>query len=90
MTAPVIIPLFVVENQQAVRIPLEFSFEADTVQVSRNADGDLVIRPLPVNPQQVMVRALQAYADGKGAEFAKALHEEGVAAVPVVVDTGRS
>jgi antitoxin VapB len=85
-TSSVISPIFISGDQQMVRIPLEFSFEADKVEITRNADGDLVIHPLPVtDPEAVMVAALQDFAGGKGAEFAAAFQVEGEGAVPVTM-----
>jgi virulence-associated protein VagC len=68
-TSSVISPIFISGDQQMVRIPLEFSFEADKVEITRNADGDLVIHPLPVTDP----------------EFAAAFQVEGEGAVPVTM-----
>jgi len=57
-------------NSQAVRIPPEFRLEASRVQISRNDDGDLLIRPLPVDRGQALLEALQAFDDDLAAEFA--------------------
>ena len=39
--------VFMNGNSQAVRIPQEFRLDCQQVQISRNADGDLVLHPVP-------------------------------------------
>jgi antitoxin VapB len=38
--------VFMNGNSQAVRIPQDFRFDAQRVEIHRNADGDLVLHPL--------------------------------------------
>lgn len=40
--------VFMNGNSQAVRIPQEFRLDCQQVQISRNAEGDLVLHPVPV------------------------------------------
>ena len=39
--------VFMNGNSQAVRIPREFRLNCQQVQISRNAEGDLVLHPVP-------------------------------------------
>lgn len=48
-------------NSQAVRIPQEFRIDAAQVEISRNANGDLVIHPLPVDRGAALLAALNAF-----------------------------
>lgn len=48
-------------NSQAVRIPQEFRIDATQVEISRNANGDLVIHPLPVDRGAAVLAALNAF-----------------------------
>ncbi|WP_019868414.1 antitoxin [Methylovulum miyakonense] len=50
-------------NSQAVRIPQEFRLEVTQVEISRNANGDLVIHPLPVDRGAALLAALNAFDD---------------------------
>jgi antitoxin VapB len=56
-------------NSQAVRIPADLKLDAETVQIFRNADGDLVIRPVRPARGQALVDALQGF----DAEFIAAI-----------------
>ncbi|CAD6878201.1 hypothetical protein [Methylomonas albis] len=59
-------------NSQAVRIPQEFRLEVSEVQISRNANGDLIIHPLPLDRGAALMSALSAF-DG---EFADQLERD--------------
>jgi antitoxin VapB len=50
-------------NSQAVRIPQEFRLEGSQVEISQNANGDLVIHPLPINRGAALLAALNAFDD---------------------------
>jgi antitoxin VapB len=50
-------------NSQAVRIPQEFRFDTSRVEIFRNADGDLVIRPVPTDRGAALLGALNAFDD---------------------------
>jgi antitoxin VapB len=45
-------------NSQAVRIPREYRLESSTVQISRNDNGDLVLHPVPDEPEKREARLL--------------------------------
>ena len=68
MSASVISRVFMNGNSQAVRIPQEFRLSSGQVEISRNADGDLVIHPLPALPENRGEALLQALA-GFDTEF---------------------
>lgn len=62
-------------NSQAVRIPQEFRLDCQQVQISRNADGDLVLHPLPAPPAKrgdALPQALSRFDPG----FADILEED--------------
>jgi len=48
-------------NSQAVRIPQEFRIDATQVEISRNANGDLVIHPLPLDRGAALLAALNDF-----------------------------
>ncbi|HEY8035066.1 MAG TPA: AbrB/MazE/SpoVT family DNA-binding domain-containing protein [Methylobacter sp.] len=58
-------------NSQAVRIPQEFRIDATQVEISRNANGDLVIHPLPVDRGAAVLAALNAFDE----DFANQLEQ---------------
>ena len=62
--------VFVNGTSQAVRIPAEFRLDTDRVQISRNEQGDLVIRPLGRERGAALLQALQGFDD----EFVAALN----------------
>ena len=53
--------VFMNGNSQAVRIPQEFRLEASRVRISRNEDGDLVIRAIPADRGMALLQALSAF-----------------------------
>lgn len=67
----VITRVFMNGNSQAVRIPQEFRLESSRVQISRNEQGDLVIRPLPADRGQALLQALHDFDDALGDELAE-------------------
>ena len=48
-------------NSQAVRIPQEFRLDVAQVEISRNANGDLVIHPLPIDRGAALLAALNGF-----------------------------
>lgn len=50
-------------NSQAVRIPQEFRLDVSEVEISRNASGDLIIHPLPLDRGAALMAALNAFDD---------------------------
>ena len=64
--------VFMNGNSQAVRIPQEFRLSSSRVQISRNADGDLVLHPFPTDRGAALLDALNAFDD----EFAVLVEAE--------------
>jgi antitoxin VapB len=48
-------------KSQAVRIPKEFRLDTNRVEIYRNADGDLVLRPVAADRGATHLQALQAF-----------------------------
>ena len=48
-------------NSQAVRIPQEFRIDATQVEISREANGDLVIHPLPLDRGAALLAVLTGF-----------------------------
>lgn len=49
-------------NSQAVRIPAEFRLSTEQVQISRTADGDLLIHPsCPTQRGQALLKTLAGF-----------------------------
>ena len=59
--------VFMKGNSQAVRIPQEFRLDAQRVEIYRNADGDLVLHPVPVDRGAALLAALGAFDPEFGA-----------------------
>ncbi len=59
----VISRVFMNGNSQAVRIPQEFRLDTGRVRISRNVEGDLVIRAIPADRGAALLQALQAFDD---------------------------
>lgn len=55
--------VFMNGNSQAVRIPQEFRFDTNRVEISRNRDGDLVLHPVSNDRGALLLGALQAFDD---------------------------
>lgn len=69
-------------NSQAVRIPAEFRLDVDSVQIYRNAAGELVLRPAATHTGsrgQALMQALQGFDDG----FISALSEQSADVLPL-------
>jgi antitoxin VapB len=64
--------VFMNGNSQAVRIPQEFRFDTDQVEIFRNRDGDLVLHAVQVNRGQALLAALQGFDE----EFAGILQAQ--------------
>ncbi len=60
-------------NSQAVRIPQEFRLDCKQVTISRNEDGDLVLRPQPASERRGDV--LLEILAGFDSDFVRALEE---------------
>ena len=81
--AAVISRVFMNGNSQAVRIPQEFRLNVNRVQISRNAAGDLVIRPLPLNRGAALLAALQDFDDSLSDDFLGRVSEDHQSQPPV-------
>ncbi len=55
--------VFMNGNSQAVRIPQEFRLNTARVEIFRNTEGDLVLRPLPTDRGAALLDALNAFDD---------------------------
>lgn len=55
--------VFMNGNSQAVRIPQEFRFDTSRVEIFRNADGDLVLHPVPTDRGAALLDALKGFDD---------------------------
>lgn len=64
--------VFMNGNSQAVRIPQEFRLDTSKVEISRNAQGDLVIHPVTQPRGTALLEALQAFDE----EFIALLEED--------------
>lgn len=68
--------VFMNGNSQAVRIPQEFRLDTSRVEISRNAQGELVIRPLPVDRGAAFLEALESLPEAARADFVAALQAD--------------
>ena len=71
--------VFMNGNSQAVRIPAEFRLDTDRVQIFRNEQGDLVLRPLAPQRGAALFEALQGFDD----DFIAALDADREALAPL-------
>ncbi len=55
--------VFMNGNSQAVRIPQEYRLETNQVEVIRNENGELIIRPIPSARGEAILQALSAFDD---------------------------
>ena len=55
--------VFMNGNSQAVRIPQEFRLDSSRVEISRNAEGDLVLHPVKNDRGAALLDALDAFSD---------------------------
>lgn len=63
--------VFMNGNSQAVRIPQEFRLDASRVEIRRQANGDLVIHPLPEDRGEALLQSLSGFDE----DFIEALEE---------------
>ena len=59
-------------NSQAVRIPQEFRLDSSRVEISRKAEGDLVLHPVHNDRGAALLDALDAFSD----EFVQVLEAQ--------------
>ena len=55
--------VFMNGNSQAVRIPAQLRIECERVEISRTADGDLLLHPVPARRGQALLQALEGFDD---------------------------
>jgi antitoxin VapB len=71
--------VFMNGNSQAVRIPAEFRLSTDRVQISRTAEGDLLIHPCPPQRGKALLDLLARF----DADFVAALEQQQQEQLPV-------
>ncbi|WP_043368837.1 antitoxin [Cyanobium sp. PCC 7001] len=71
--------VFMNGNSQAVRIPAEFRLSTDQVQISRTAEGDLLIHPCPARRGEALLRALRGF----DADFLAVLEQQQAQRLPL-------
>ncbi|MEB3168684.1 MAG: AbrB/MazE/SpoVT family DNA-binding domain-containing protein [Synechococcaceae cyanobacterium] len=71
--------VFMNGNSQAVRIPAELRLSTDRVQISRTAEGDLLIHPCPAQRGQALLQTLADF----DADFVAALEEQQAQKLPM-------
>ncbi len=64
--------VFMNGNSQAIRIPLEFRLDTRRLEIFRNADGDLVLHPVPPDRGAALLDALKGFDE----EFVALLEAE--------------
>ena len=64
--------VFMNGNSQAVRIPAEMRLDTDRVEITRTANGDLVLHPLREGRGSALLQALEGFDD----DFVAALEED--------------
>jgi antitoxin VapB len=74
--------VFINGNSQAVRIPAEFRLDAEQVSISRNEEGELIIRPLRAERGPALLDALRAVGQVDDA-FVAALEAERASPMPM-------
>lgn len=57
-------------NSQAVRIPLDFRFDVDTVEILNGDNGDIILRPVRPKPEPFL-----ALFEGFDEDFIQAVSE---------------
>ena len=71
--------VFMNGNSQAVRIPAEFRLSTDRVQISRTAEGDLLIHPCPAQRGQALLQTLAGFDP----DFVACLEEQQAQKLPI-------
>ncbi len=68
--------VFINGNSQAVRIPQEFRLSASQVEIFRNADGDLVLHPVPSDRGAALLKVLNGFEDDFASALERQQHEQ--------------
>jgi antitoxin VapB len=71
--------VFMNGNSQAVRIPAELRLSTDRVQISRTAEGDLLIHPCPAQRGQALLQTLADF----DADFVATLEQQQAQKLPM-------
>ena len=58
---PITTRVFMNGNSQAVRIPAQLRIDAERVEISRTADGDLLLHPIPATRGQALLEVLEGF-----------------------------
>lgn len=76
---PLTTRVFMNGNSQAVRIPAQLRIDADRVEISRTADGDLLLHPLPLSRGRALLEVLEGLDD----EFVALLEQSRAEQLPM-------
>lgn len=68
---PMTTRVFMNGNSQAVRIPAQLRLDTERVEISRTADGDLLLHPIPTSRGQALLDLLAGFDD----EFVASLEQ---------------
>jgi len=63
--------VFINGNSQAVRIPAQLRLDTDRVEITRTADGDLLLHPVRERRGRALLQALEGFDE----DFVAALEE---------------
>ena len=69
-------------NSQAVRIPAQLRIDADRVEISRTAEGDLLLHPVPLSRGQALLEVLEVL-EGFDDEFVALLEQSRAEQLPM-------
>ena len=75
---PITTRVFMNGNSQAVRIPAQLRIDAERVEISRTADGDLLLHPIPATRGQALLEVLEGFDE----EFVALLEQSRAAPLP--------
>ena len=79
MPDSIISRVFMSGNSQAVRLPREYRLDTDTVEITRNAAGDLILHPVPSRRGTALLDLLAEFDD----DFTEALGQDRANQPPV-------
>lgn len=71
--------VFMNGNSQAVRIPAQMRIDADRVEISRTADGNLLLHPVPLSRGRALLDVLEGFDD----EFVALLEQSRAEQLPM-------
>lgn len=71
--------VFMNGNSQAVRIPAQMRIDADRVEISRTADGNLLLHPVPLSRGRALFDVLEGFDD----EFVALLEQSRAEQLPM-------